>query len=75
MISAWFWVVWIIAVFGTFFALEIPAIRNDVPGDTLSERLRQWLGTHPRRKWGTIGSMIFLGAVMWFAFHIITNAV
>ena len=69
------WGVWLAAVIGSFFALEIPAIRNKVVGDTLSERLRAWLGLNPWRKWGVAGAWFFGGFMVWFLFHILTGKV
>ncbi|MBE1608164.1 hypothetical protein [Actinopolymorpha pittospori] len=60
---------------GSFLALEIPAIRNKVVGDTLSERLRAWLGLNPWRKWGVAGAWSFGGFIVWFHFHILTGEV
>lgn len=69
------WAVWLALVLGTFFALEVPAIANTVEGDTLSERLRAWLGIRPRRWWRVIGAWLFLGFLGWFAVHILTGIV
>lgn len=69
------WAVWVFLVLASFFAIEIPAVRNKIPGDTLSENLRLWLGIRPHRKWGIAGTFIFGGFFVWFLFHIITNAV
>lgn len=44
----WFWIFWI----ALFFAIEIPAVLNDEPDDTLSEQV--W-------------ALIDLGSLFWFA--------
>lgn len=55
----WLWVGWVLI----FFAIEIPAILNDEPGDTLSEHV-----------WGLIslGSFFLfaIGALLvWLLYH------
>lgn len=59
------WIIWILS----FFAIEIPAIRNDVPHDTLSEHTRRWFSTKTR-----LGRTVWLfvsGAfAAWFIVHI-----
>jgi hypothetical protein len=37
MIKWRWWVIWLVVTLGFFFALEIPAILNEVKGDTFSE--------------------------------------
>lgn len=50
-------------------AYELFAIRNCLDGDTLSERLREWLRTRTRT-----GRAVFLAAwvvlALWFPLHI-----
>lgn len=54
-------------------AFEVYAIRNRVPGDTISERTRVYF-----RIKGKAGSYIFLAflgsSAAWFAAHIVGNA-
>jgi hypothetical protein len=62
-------VLWILWALG-FFAIEIPAIRNDIKGDTLSEHLRRWfrVDTHTGRTIWLVTSALFF--VAWFIPHI-----
>lgn len=65
----WMWTLaWILWIAG-FFAIEIPAIRNDVPGDTLSEHFRRWFTTkshYGRLVWIGVSGVFFA----WFVVHI-----
>lgn len=63
------WVLWIAG----FFAIEIPAIRNDKRDDTLSEHFRRWFrtDTHRGRTAWLVTSGVFFG---WFLIHIATPA-
>lgn len=59
------WILWIVS----FFVIEIPAIRNDVDGDTLSEHTRRWFSTKTHR--GRTVWLIVSGAfAAWFIVHI-----
>jgi len=60
------WVAWVLG----FFAIEIPALRNDIKGDTLSEHLRRWfrVDTHLGRTVWLVASALFF--VAWFIPHI-----
>lgn len=41
----WVWLAWALAVIGSFFAFEIPGVRNKSRRmDTLTENLRKWFG-------------------------------
>lgn len=64
------WFVWI----GMFFVIETFALKNDMPGDTLSEHVRKWFRTDTRP-----GRTVFLvgfgGFVAWFGVHILTMLV
>lgn len=65
------WPVWLVAVTGTFAALETRALlRRDIP--TLSENLARWSGTYPRRRHGSLVPMLFLAGAGWLATHIAT---
>lgn len=63
----WAWVAWIAA----FFAIEIPAVRNDTKGDTLSEHIRYWfrVDTHHGRTLFLVVTGVFMS---WFIVHIAT---
>ena len=60
------WVGWIVA----FFVIEGVALRNDMPGDTLSEHIRKWLRMDTK-----LGRSVFLvafgGFALWFVVHIL----
>lgn len=66
----WLWIGWIAA----FFIVEGVALHNDMPGDTLSEHLRQWLSV--KTKLGrTVFLVLWAGFAVWFCVHIITDLV
>lgn len=59
------WIIWILS----FFAIEIPAIRNDKKNDTLSEHVRLWFSTRTKR--GRTAWLFTSGAfAAWFIVHI-----
>lgn len=68
MIWSVLWIGW----FLMFAVVETLALRNDVPGDTLSEHVRKWLHTNtkPGR---TVFLCCFAAFAAWFAVHIITK--
>jgi len=37
------WTLWLALVVGSFLMIEIPALGNRLPGDTLSEHIWRWL--------------------------------
>ena len=71
----WIWGTWLTLFTVTFFVFEVPAVRNKVTGDTLSERIRVWLGLRPHRKWQVPACIGFGGVLVWFLIHIFTGAV
>lgn len=63
------WPVWLVAVTGTFAALETRALlKRDIP--TLSENLARWSGTYPRRRHGSLVPMAFLAGCGWLVVHV-----
>lgn len=66
------WIVWLIVLGGSFGVVEFFALRNDMPGDTLSEHVRKWFSVKTK-----IGRTIFLGLWLffcaWFLVHILTS--
>lgn len=70
MIYSLLWVLWVL----TFFIVEGFALRNDMPGDTLSEHVRKWIRTDTKLG-RTIFLVVFGGFVAWFSVHIITKLV
>ena len=65
------WLLWIAA----FFAIEVPALRNKTPGDTLSEHVWKWFavkdanrkGLTRLRRWG------LLAFLAWLSFHFLSG--
>lgn len=57
-----------------FGIVETFAVRNDTPGDTLSEHIQKWFRTdsHHGR---TAFLVAFGGFVAWFGVHILTSLV
>jgi hypothetical protein len=63
------WAGWLVVVVGSFFALEVPALRNARKGDTLSEQIRMWFHTgnpYGRGVWLVTSGVFFA----WFVAHI-----
>lgn len=67
MIWTVLWLLWI----ASFFLIEIPAIRNDLRGDTLSEHFRRWFRTDTHRG-RTVWLATFGLFAAWFVVHIAT---
>lgn len=67
------WIVWILA----FFAIEGFALRNNKVGDTLSENIREWIGTNnPSRTWAMwIARIIVAAGLVWALPHLLTGSV
>lgn len=71
------WIGWIVIPWLVFAVAEAIALRNDVPGDTLSEHVRRWLSVKTRkgRTLFLILWLIGMGVWIWFGFHIGTGLV
>lgn len=54
--------VWAILV-GLVVAVEVWALFNDAPGDTLSEAIRAWASAHWARR------VVALAVLAWLAWH------
>ncbi|MFC4533986.1 hypothetical protein [Sphaerisporangium dianthi] len=65
------WLVWGGLALGSFAVLETIALLNHREGDTLSERLREWLGIYPVKHWRLATSAALLGLLVWFGWHIV----
>lgn len=65
------WAIWAAVTLGSFAILETWALLSKREGDTLSERLREWLGIRPVRQWRLITSAALLGFLIWFGWHIV----
>ena len=68
MIYTALWIGWVLA----FVLVETFALRNDMPGDTLSEHVTKWFSVRTK-----LGRTVFLvtwsGFAVWFAVHILTS--
>lgn len=69
--SVWVW--WAIGTLGSFGVLEGLRLAQHNEPDTLSGRLRAWLGVDPHKPWRTGGLAVFVGFMVWFFVHIIFN--
>lgn len=68
MIWTILWVSWFIL----FAVVEVLALRNDMPGDTLSEHVRKWLSV--KTKLGrTVFLIVWAGFTAWFGVHVLTG--
>lgn len=73
---SWLWLGWIVLVAATFFALEIPAYRDGVPGNTLSERVWVLLAAKGRlRRFRTVIRLGLLFFFVWLILHFFTGYV
>lgn len=69
------WQIFVAAAALGFASLETGAIATEQPGqdrNTLSAKLRYWMGVKPQapRRWWT--RLLFLGVLTWFEIHILT---
>ena len=65
----WAWIFWL----GLFFAIEIPAIVDRRPGDTLTEHVRDWFAVRSK-PWGWRARRFMLLAFLaWLAVHFTTG--
>ena len=67
------WIVWILA----FIGIEAAALRSDKLGDTLSEHVREWIGTgNPARTWSMwILRILTAGGLIWLIPHFLTGSI
>ena len=74
-VSEGVWVVWLLVVSSTFGLLEWLALRAGPNTDTLSGRIRAWLGVQPPRPHRRVAVVVFAAAVaafaVWFVPHIV----
>lgn len=70
----WPWLLWIGGTLATFLALELPAIHAH-PEDTLSARLRAWLGISPSRPVRHAAVPLFIAGILalpvWLIAHLL----
>ena len=71
----WPWVVWLGAIFMTFWVLEIRGLHGD-PNNTLTYRLRSWLGISPRRPARHAAVPLFIAGILalpiWLVAHLLS---
>lgn len=60
---AWFF--WI----AMFFAIEIPAIVDKDPGDTLTEHTRRWFSTRTKSVQWRLRRLVLLFFLVWLVVH------
>lgn len=65
------WLAWAGITLGSFAILEAVALLNHTEGDTLSERIRAWLGIYPVKHWRLAASGALVGFLIWFGWHIL----
>lgn len=67
------WLVWIMA----FFAIEGAALKSDKMGDTLTEHVRDWIGTNNAKRTTMMWALrIGLGGLLaWLIPHFFTGSV
>lgn len=63
------WVLWL-AMFGV---IEVPAILNRTPGDTLSEHLRSWFSTRDMSRGWLVRRTALAGFFVWLIIHLFTR--
>lgn len=66
------WAVWLFFFLGSFFYLETRAL-NSEDRVTLTAFTKKMLGVHPRKPWGAVGSLCFIGFCTWLATHMTTG--
>ena len=62
----WAWLWWL----GMFIAIEVPAIVNRRPGDTLSEHLRSWFATRAKPVQWRLRRLALLLFLVWLVVHL-----
>lgn len=63
------WALWISA----FFAIEIPAIANKKPGDTLSEHVWSWFAIKGKPTGWRARRLVLLAFLAWLSLHFLTG--
>ena len=66
----WVWEFWAALVLASFGVLEYLAFRRR-QHRTLSRALQSWLGVAPRRRWGRLGPLAFLGGWIVLTAHVV----
>jgi hypothetical protein len=59
------WLFWILM----FFVIELPAIVNRTPGDTLSEHTRRWFATRTKPRAWRIRRLVLAFFLVWLGLH------
>ena len=71
MLTHW-WPLWLVLAFLGFIIPELIAVKNKVPGDTLSERLRAWFHVDTPgggASWLAVW-LVLEGTLVWLLGHI-----
>lgn len=63
------WLLWIFM----FFAIEMPAIWDKKPGNTLSEHVWKWFAITGKPKWWRIRRIGLASFLVWLVTHFITG--
>jgi hypothetical protein len=63
------WLLWI----GMFLAIEVPAILNKRPGDTLSEHAWRWFSVQGKATGWRARRFVLLAFLAWLSAHLLTG--
>jgi hypothetical protein len=68
-IPGWYWIVWVAVMAISFAIPEAIALKNRVPGDTLSEWTRSRWRTYTKGgRW--VWALVWAAFTFWFGIHI-----
>jgi hypothetical protein len=59
------WLLWI----AMFFVIEVPAILDKDPGDTLTEHTRKWFSTRSKSRQWRLRRLILACFLLWLPLH------
>ena len=63
------WLIWIL----TFFLIELPALRNRQPGDTLSEHVWAWCSIKGKGRAWRLRRLALVILLAWLSLHMLTG--
>ncbi len=63
------WIVWLVA----FFAIEVPAILDKQPGNTLSEHFWRWFSIKDKGRGWRLRRTTLLALLAWLVAHFLTG--
>jgi hypothetical protein len=61
------WLLWI----AMFFVIEMPAVFNKRPGDTLSEHIWAWFAIKDKPKGWRMRRLTLIAALAWLVLHLL----